>query len=281
MTGLPLMPAAEQPPPAPHATAMRRSPRVRARRGRRRRSAPRPSSVGTPIAAVKLPSEPPPVDPSSSSRPRRRPRCDARAKSRPTAGRTFQRRPLESASDIQTRAAPAGLQPAQRRLDAGRRSRSSARGRRSARAPPRRRRSAASRRDDADVDADPHGRDPAGARPQQSDPRARGWRSRPCRDRAPACAATPVIVNSNSPQPLRAVLSAPPGNAGSSTRTARAWLASLSMIVREVPLPISSSVVQSITTGGCACTGGFQRLDGERRDPDSRFHVERARTVET
>ena len=54
---------------APPGRAASRCRRVRAARARRRRSAPRPSSVGTPSAAVKLPSDPPPVAPSPSSWP--------------------------------------------------------------------------------------------------------------------------------------------------------------------------------------------------------------------
>ena len=99
-----------------------------------------------------------------------------------------------------------------RRVNRVRRPLASARGRRSiarassattlARLPP---------RDDADVDAD-------AARQvlellDGGDLRApvRGSRWRPCPGSSPACAATPCTVSSNSPHPLRAVFSAPPG----------------------------------------------------------------------
>ncbi len=55
--------------------------------------------------------------------------------------------------------------------------------------------------------------------------------------------------------PLRLVLSAPPASAGSSTSTASLAVASVSISVRDVRLPVSSSEVHSIATeprGGAA-----------------------------
>ena len=64
---------------------------------------------------------------------------------------------------------------------------------------------------------------------------------------SPACAGTPRATTSNCPTPLRLVLSAPPGRDGSNTSTASLLRASASMSAREVALPVSSSVVHSIT----------------------------------
>src|SRR5258708_557170 len=66
---------------------------------------------------------------------------------------------------------------------------------------------------------------------------------------SPAWAATPCTISSYSPHPLRAVFSAPPGSAGSSTRTAADRRASDSIVWRDVALPISSSAVQIIVMG--------------------------------
>ena len=64
----------------------------------------------------------------------------------------------------------------------------------------------------------------------------------------PAWAAMPCTRSSNSPQPLRPVLTAPPGSAGSSTKTASARRASSSIRLRDERLPRSSSAVHNITT---------------------------------
>ena len=63
----------------------------------------------------------------------------------------------------------------------------------------------------------------------------------------PACADTPRATSSNCPTPLRLVFNAPPGNDGSNTSTASLFDASASISAREVVLPISSSVVHSMT----------------------------------
>ena len=64
----------------------------------------------------------------------------------------------------------------------------------------------------------------------------------------PAWAGTPRTRSSNSPHPLRPVLTAPPGSAGSSTKTAPLRRASSSISPREERLPRSSSAVHSMTT---------------------------------
>ena len=63
--------------------------------------APRPSRVGTPSAAVKLPSLPPPVEPSVSSRPSARPIRRACSNRAAMAGRSLHRRPVEAAGHRQ------------------------------------------------------------------------------------------------------------------------------------------------------------------------------------
>ena len=87
--------------------------------------APSPSSVGTPSAAVKLPSDPPPALPSPSSRPRAAATADALREQLDNCGGAFHRRPLEPACNGKTRPRPDRLQPAESptRTAVGRRSR--------------------------------------------------------------------------------------------------------------------------------------------------------------
>ena len=179
--------------------------------------------------------------------------------------RTFQRRPLETASNIQTRAAPCGRNPFRAASTCSASTFVGARTSISARA------SAATTL----------GRVPPETTPTLTlIPRVEILQAldrrnliRELVDGARALAGIDAGVRGNAVDrqlelaaALARGLSAPPGSAGSSTSTARRWLASLSMIVREVPLPISSSVVQSITTGGCRAPVASQRPNGERRD---------------
>ena len=97
----------------------------------------------------------------------------------------------------------------------------------------------------------------------------------------PAWAGMPRTRNSNSPQPLRPVLTAPPGSAGSSTKTAPLRRASSSTRPREERLPRSSSAVHSMTTRDVGQPPGRgQRPHGQHPDDDARLHVEDPRSVQ-
>ena len=81
--------------------------------------------------------------------------------------------------------------------------------------------------------------------------------------------------------PFRAVFTAPLAIAGSSTSTASLFRASSSISAREVSLPVSSSVLQSIVTATLGRRRQFeQRLCGEHPEADACLHVERARSVQ-
>ncbi len=88
-------------------------------------------------------------------------------------------------------------------------------------------------------------------------------------------------MSSKSPQPLRLVFAAPPGSDGSRTSTASHSRAHASIVWRDVPLPISSSVVHSIVTcGASASASSRKRANREHRDADAGLHVEDAGTVQ-
>ena len=93
----------------------------------------------------------------------------------------------------------------------------------------------------------------------------------------PACAETPRTIISNCPTPLRLVLSAPPGSDGSNTSTASLFVASASISAREVVLPVSSSVVHSMTMRQSIERAALdQRARRQRGEADAGLHVEHA-----
>ena len=99
----------------------------------------------------------------------------------------------------------------------------------------------------------------------------------------PACDEMPSATSSNSPTPLRAVFTAPPGSAGSRTSTAALSRASDSIAAREVRAAdfLVGRREQPDARPGRGGHLGREQTRGRDADRESRFHVaaRRARTT--
>ncbi len=134
---------------------------------------------------------------------------------------------------------------------------------------------------DADVQGDAALQIGQLAIPPGSDATVRGWRSVPSRSRDRQCEACPVTLMMKLPTPLRAVFSAPPGPAGSQTKTASHCVASFSVRARELSLPSSSSETSHTLTG--RGRPPFTSRSARKREHDlhdAALHVEHARAVQ-
>ena len=218
---------------------------------------PSPSSVGTPSAAEKLPSDPPPRCCFGSASPT----CRAIAlrlvvQAPDIAGLSGIGRPVHAALDDHPAAgglrasAPAAAPPS-----APRPRRSSRAGRSRTRHPARSRSAASRPRSGAAFSVMPRSISTIRCRPMiwcDSSTIAEA----PSSNAPPECAPRPSTRITKRPTPLRAVTQAPPAPAGSGISTEAAWAASCSISQRLVGLPTSSSGVSSSTIGRWSRSSG-------------------------
>ena len=233
---------------------------------------PRPSSVGMPRAAVKLPSLPPPTaTPTGSGRPRSTATFWASANSSAAADSGIGGRlspPSTSSRAAGSTGVSAAIAASSRSASPSSATRTSTRMRASA---------------GTTLSAVPAlatvGVTVVPSSGRASATMASTWCAAstsaltPFSGSSPAWAARPWTTTSKPPVPLRPILSAPPSAAGSSTSTAPQAAARSSISARDAPEPTSSSAVNSSSIPERSASDG----DGVDAEHDAALHVEHAR----